>query len=491
MCSVSGTTATLLSVGTCTVEATQSGNAAFTAATPVVRSFAVQNSPSAPPGTPPPSPSPSGQVITMPLVPDQWLADGLVVWTATATSGLPVLVESLTPTVCVIEGSRTRLIGTGTCAMRASQSGGVGWSAAAVVDRVFEVRATMLTPVEPTEAAAATGGEGTLTVGVIPASAAWQVTSSAPWLEVSGGGTGPGALTYRAQPNAGSSVRTAVVTIVSGGSVATVTVRQLASRLVLRVTEVEPGGLVTVQWTAEGVAPREYVLEAGLVPGGVDLRQSARTALIFTYVAPPGRHYVRIYGSEDTGRSSPSNEVEVLVAQPRAPSAPVDLVAAAQGPSLTLAWRNTFLGGEPTDTVLHVSGAFALQLPIGRRNQVRFDGVPPGTYTLQVQSVNGHGVSGLSNPVTVRIGETCTAPPAAPDWFGVGVMGSVITVLWDTGPTAAPDYELLVEGIGALRSGGARRMSGAVPPGSYTLSVAGVNACGVGEHSPRRTVVVQ
>lgn len=427
----------------------------------------------------------------MPVVPDQWLADGAVAWTAQATSGLPVRVESLTPTVCVIDGSTTRFVGTGTCAMRASQSGGVGWSAAAVLDRVFEVRATALMPETPTREAGPTGAEGTVTVGILPASAPWQVTSSAPWLEVNGGGTGPGVLTYRALPNPQSAARVAVITIRSGGSVATVTVRQLPSQVTLRVTEVEPGGLVTVQWSPDGVAPREYVMEAGLEPGAVALRQPVGTALIFTYVAPPGRHYVRVYGSDDTDRSSPSNQVEVLVARPLAPSAPADLVGAVQGASLTLGWRNTFTGGEPTDTILHVSGAFTLQLPIGRRNQVRFDGVPPGTYTLQVQSVNGHGGSGLSNPVTVRIGETCTAPPAAPDWFGLGVMGSVITVLWDAGPTAAPDYELWVEGIGALRSGGARRMSGAVPPGRYTLSVAGVNACGVGEHSPRRSVVVQ
>ena len=70
-------------------------------------------------------------------------------------------------------------------------------------------------------------------------------------------------------------------------------------------------------------------------------------------------------------------------------------------------------------------------------------------------------------------------------------MGDELTVLWDAGPTAAPDYELLVDGIGAFRSGGVRRMSGRVPPGQYTLSVAGVNACGVGAWSPRRTVVVQ
>ena len=427
----------------------------------------------------------------MPEVPDQWLADGAVAWTAAATSGLPVLVESLTPSTCAVEGGTTRFLGVGPCLLRASQDGGGGWSAAAVVDRVFQIRPTVLSPEGPTRDAAAAGAEGAVTLGVTPASAAWQATSSAPWLEVIGGGTGPGSLTYRVQPNEQPGARTAVITIRSGGSVATVSVRQQPYRISLRVTDVEDEGLVTVQWTPDGPSPRDFVLVAGLEPGGVALERYVGTALIFTYVAPPGRHFVRIYGAQDTTRLTPSNEVEVLVQMPRPPSTPVDLVATAQQQSVHLGWRNTFDGGEPADVVLHVSGAFALQMPIGRRHQISFDGVPPGVYTLQVQAVNRHGGSGLSNPVTVRIGEACTAPPAAPEWFGVGVMGARLTALWDAGPTAAPDYELRVDGIGSFRSGGARRMSGVVPPGPYTLSVAGVNACGVGAWSPRRTVVVQ
>jgi hypothetical protein len=427
----------------------------------------------------------------MPEVPDQWLADGLVAWTAAATSGLPVLVESLTPSTCAIEGSTTRFLSVGPCALRASQGGGAGWSAAAVVDRVFQIRPTVLSPDGLIRDVPAAGGDGGVTLGVLPASAAWQVTSSAPWLEVVGSGTGPGSLTYRVQPNEQPGARTAVITIRSGGSVATVTVRQQPARVSLRVTEVEEGGLVTVQWTPEGPSGRDFMLVAGLEPGGVALERYVGSALIFTYVAPPGRHFVRIYHADDTGRSAPSNEVEVLVQAPREPSTPAGLVAMVQHQALTLGWRNTFAGGEPADIVLHVSGTFALQMPIGRRNHIRFDGVPPGVYTLQVQAVNRHGSSGLSNPVTVRIGDVCTAPPAAPEWFGVGVMGDELTVLWDAGPTAAPDYQLLVDGVGAFRSGGVRRMSGRVPPGQYTLSVAGVNACGVGAWSPRRTVVVQ
>jgi hypothetical protein len=41
VCTVSGTTVTLVALGTCTLQATQSGNATFAAATPVSQSFAV------------------------------------------------------------------------------------------------------------------------------------------------------------------------------------------------------------------------------------------------------------------------------------------------------------------------------------------------------------------------------------------------------------------------------------------------------------------
>jgi ABC-type tungstate transport system permease subunit len=39
VCTVSGTTVTLVAVGTCTIEATQAGNADYAAASPVIESF--------------------------------------------------------------------------------------------------------------------------------------------------------------------------------------------------------------------------------------------------------------------------------------------------------------------------------------------------------------------------------------------------------------------------------------------------------------------
>ena len=41
VCTVSGSTVTLVAVGTCTIQATQAGNATYAAATPVNQSFQV------------------------------------------------------------------------------------------------------------------------------------------------------------------------------------------------------------------------------------------------------------------------------------------------------------------------------------------------------------------------------------------------------------------------------------------------------------------
>lgn len=72
ICSVTGNTVSLLSVGTCVVHANQAGNGAYFAAPQVQQSFAVTAGPTANPGTPTPVP-------------------GLGVWAAMLLSGLVAL----------------------------------------------------------------------------------------------------------------------------------------------------------------------------------------------------------------------------------------------------------------------------------------------------------------------------------------------------------------------------------------------------------------
>jgi hypothetical protein len=88
------------------------------------------------------APSMQDQTITFPK-PDDVLfsVDGTVALNATASSGLQVSYESLTPTVCGISGSNATMLKAGTCTIRASQEGNAEYTAAPAVDQSFEILA--------------------------------------------------------------------------------------------------------------------------------------------------------------------------------------------------------------------------------------------------------------------------------------------------------------------------------------------------------------
>ncbi len=127
MCKVSGTTTTLLATGTCTVQATQSGNADYAAAAPVSRSFTVTT---------------GSQTITFAPLSNQAYGSSPPALTATASSGLPVGFNSQTPTVCTVSGTNgttVTLVVVGTCTIQATQSGNADYAAATPVNQSFMV----------------------------------------------------------------------------------------------------------------------------------------------------------------------------------------------------------------------------------------------------------------------------------------------------------------------------------------------------------------
>jgi len=123
VCSVSGNVVTLLTAGTCTIEADQAGDNTWAAAKPVQRSFKV---------------TPATQVITFPAIPDQTLITPPFVVSASASSGLPVSLSSKTPAVCSVTGLVT-LLATGTCTIEADQPGNAVYAAAKAVKVSFKV----------------------------------------------------------------------------------------------------------------------------------------------------------------------------------------------------------------------------------------------------------------------------------------------------------------------------------------------------------------
>jgi uncharacterized repeat protein (TIGR01451 family) len=124
VCSVSGTTVTPLTTGECSIRATQSGGASFTAAPDVVRSFSVLT---------------SSQTILFPPIGSQTLVNPALPLSATATSGLLVSYESLTPAQCSVAGSTATLLTVGTCTLRASQGGNATFAPAPAVTQGFAI----------------------------------------------------------------------------------------------------------------------------------------------------------------------------------------------------------------------------------------------------------------------------------------------------------------------------------------------------------------
>jgi len=84
------------------------------------------------------------QSITFAAILNHGRADAPFAVTASASSNLPVAFESLTPAVCTVLGNTVTLVGSGTCTLRASQSGDATYLAATAVTRSFNVIAVYL-----------------------------------------------------------------------------------------------------------------------------------------------------------------------------------------------------------------------------------------------------------------------------------------------------------------------------------------------------------
>lgn len=118
-------TVTPVSAGTCTIEATQPGNAdwswqqrVYTAADPITRSFPIHG-------------DVVPQTIAFGTAPTLQVGGGAQTLTATATSGLPVTLTSTTPSVCTVAGTKVTPVAAGSCVIEAAQAGNVGQPEAA------------------------------------------------------------------------------------------------------------------------------------------------------------------------------------------------------------------------------------------------------------------------------------------------------------------------------------------------------------------------
>ena len=141
VCTVSGTTVTLVAVGTCTIQATQGGNANYAPATPVNQSFQVTQ---------------GSQTITFHALANKALGAAPFTVSATASSGLPVSFNSQTTSVCTVSGATVTLDALGTCTIQATQAGNTNYAPATPVNQSFQV----VQPVTVTPATLAFGSQG-------------------------------------------------------------------------------------------------------------------------------------------------------------------------------------------------------------------------------------------------------------------------------------------------------------------------------------------
>jgi len=124
VCSVSGTLASILGAGTCTLTANQAGNATYSAAKQVSKSVVVNK---------------ALQTIAFGALPARNFGTPPFTVAAVASSGLAVTFTSGTTTVCTVAGSTVALLKAGTCTIAANQAGNTNYSAASAVTQSFAI----------------------------------------------------------------------------------------------------------------------------------------------------------------------------------------------------------------------------------------------------------------------------------------------------------------------------------------------------------------
>ncbi len=126
VCSLAGATVSFIGAGTCSVDASQAGSAEYNAAPEAQQSFMVGKG--------------SQRMTFVSIAPGSPAVGGpSYAVQATASSGLGVAFSSGTPSVCSLEWSTVRFIGTGTCTIEAEQTGNSNYDAAPEVRQSFIV----------------------------------------------------------------------------------------------------------------------------------------------------------------------------------------------------------------------------------------------------------------------------------------------------------------------------------------------------------------
>jgi hypothetical protein len=303
ICTVSGTKATLLAAGTCTIQATQDGNASYAAATPVPQSFTVNG---------------ETQTITFGAIPTQTVGTPLTL-SATASSGLTVTFTSTTTSVCTVSGTTATFLTAGTCTINADQAGNSTYAAATTVPQNITVNpapsAQTITfgaiPVQMvgtplTLSATATSGlavtftSTTTSVCTVSSTTATFLTAGTCTIDANQAGGTSGGVTYAAATmvSQSSTVNQAPsAQTITFGAIAAQTVgipltlsASASSGLAVTYTSTTPSVCTVSSTTASFVTPGTCTIDAnqaGGTSGGVTYLAAAMVSQSFTVNAVP------------------------------------------------------------------------------------------------------------------------------------------------------------------------------------------------------------
>ncbi|MEO8847684.1 MAG: FG-GAP-like repeat-containing protein [Casimicrobiaceae bacterium] len=123
-CKISGTTATIVSAGSCSIRASQMGNQNYLAAPDVTRTFGIAK---------------ASQSIFFGVIANHAISDATFAVALSSTSHLVVTLVSLTPATCTVAGSSITPVAAGTCTLRALQAGNANFNAASGVTQSFAI----------------------------------------------------------------------------------------------------------------------------------------------------------------------------------------------------------------------------------------------------------------------------------------------------------------------------------------------------------------
>lgn len=130
VCTVDGTAVSAIKPGTCSLKATNAGDAIFAAAKLVTRAFTISKAPN---------------TLDFQTLTDMKVGDANQTLVSTATSGTTTY-ASVTSTICTIVSGSVRALKAGICTVKASNAGNVNYLAAVPVTQSITITGTASTP---------------------------------------------------------------------------------------------------------------------------------------------------------------------------------------------------------------------------------------------------------------------------------------------------------------------------------------------------------